>query len=104
MLGFSEPEEGPLSDFHTYAPDMMKLFAKGITDNAGLVTDAAERAFNLQPTIAAASTSGAGSSAVNYGGFNFVINAAEGQDVNQIADEVMERIQTVVGMREAVFA
>lgn len=104
MLGFSEPEEGPLSDFHTYAPDMMKLFAKGITDNAGLVTDAAERAFNLQPTIAAASTSGAGSSAVNYGGFNFVINAAEGQDVNQIADVVMERIQTVVGMREAVFA
>lgn len=104
MLGFSEPEEGPLSDFHTYAPDMMKLFAKGITDNAGLVTDAAERAFNLQPTIAAASTSGAVSSAVNYGGFNFVINAAEGQDVNQIADEVMERIQTVVGMREAVFA
>ena len=104
MLGFSEPEEGPLSDFHTYAPDMMKLFAKGITDNAKLVSDAAARAFNLEPTIAAASGSGAGTSAVNYGGFNFVINAAEGQDVNQIADAVMERIETVVGIRGAVFA
>lgn len=103
LLGFSEPEEGPLKDFHTYAPDMMKLFAQGITDNAYLVTDAAEKAFNLQPTIAAAG-SGASSSAVNYGGFNFVINAAEGQDVNQIADAVMERIETVVGIRGAVFA
>ena len=32
-LGFSEPKEGPLSDFHTYAPDMMELYAKGINDN-----------------------------------------------------------------------
>ena len=37
VLGFSEPDEGPLSDFHTYAPDMMQLFAKGISDNRDLV-------------------------------------------------------------------
>lgn len=39
-IGFSEPDVGPLSDFHTFAPDMMKLFASGITDNAHLITDA----------------------------------------------------------------
>lgn len=39
MIGFSEPEEGPLSNFHTYAPDMMELFAKGIKDNENLITD-----------------------------------------------------------------
>lgn len=39
FIGFSEPEEGPLSNFHTYAPDMMKLFAQGIRDNAHLVQD-----------------------------------------------------------------
>lgn len=33
-LGFSEPEKGPLSNFHTYAPDMMVLFAKGISENS----------------------------------------------------------------------
>ena len=33
FLGFSEPEEGPLSDFHTYMPDMIDLMSKGI--NAG---------------------------------------------------------------------
>lgn len=37
-LGFSEPDKGPLSNFHTYAPDMMKLFAQGIRDNEDLVT------------------------------------------------------------------
>lgn len=38
FLGFSEPDEGPLSDFHTYAPDMMKLFADGIGQNEGLIS------------------------------------------------------------------
>ena len=46
-LGFSEPEEGPLSDFHTYAPDMMKLFAKGIKDNEHLITDQIDKSFDL---------------------------------------------------------
>ena len=31
FLGFSEPEDGPLSDFHTYMPDMIDLMASGIT-------------------------------------------------------------------------
>jgi len=35
FLGFSEPKKGPLSDFHTYAPDMMDLYSKGIKDNVG---------------------------------------------------------------------
>lgn len=40
FLGFSEPKEGPLSNFHTYAPDMMQLFADGIKDNSGLLKSA----------------------------------------------------------------
>lgn len=40
LLHFSEPDEGPLSDFHTYMPDMMKLMAKGIRDNSGLAINA----------------------------------------------------------------
>lgn len=51
FLGFSEPKEGPLSNFHTYAPDMMALFAKGITDNQGLITDAIGSAFNFAPQM-----------------------------------------------------
>lgn len=33
FLGFSEPDEGPLSNFHTYMPDMMDLMKKGINEN-----------------------------------------------------------------------
>ena len=33
LLGFSEPKEGPLHDFHTYAPDMIDLFVKGLNDS-----------------------------------------------------------------------
>lgn len=44
FLGFSEPKKGPLSDFHTYAPDMMQLFASGIRDNLWRVTDQMEQA------------------------------------------------------------
>lgn len=39
FIGFSEPEKGALKDFHTFAPDMMKLYAQGIKDNSYLVTD-----------------------------------------------------------------
>ena len=35
FLGFSEPDEGPLSNFHTYMPDMVDLMVKGMNENAG---------------------------------------------------------------------
>lgn len=40
FLGFSEPDKGPLSNFHTFAPDMMDLFSRGIRENVWRVTDA----------------------------------------------------------------
>jgi hypothetical protein len=47
FLGFSEPKEGPLSNFHTYAPDMMELFAKGIRDNEDIVTSQISKSFDF---------------------------------------------------------
>lgn len=41
FLGFSEPKKGPLSDFHTYMPDMLELMSDGIRGNAHLATGAA---------------------------------------------------------------
>lgn len=42
FLGFSEPEDGPLRDFHTYMPDMIDLMASGITSGKKKVKDALE--------------------------------------------------------------
>lgn len=68
FIGFSEPEEGPLSNFHTYAPDMMQLFAKGITDNAGLLKNAFDKSLDF------------GSTAIdfpaNYAGNNYIGSAS----------------------------
>ena len=47
FLGFSEPKDGPLSDFHTYAPDMVDLFVKGLKDNQREVADQLSRTFGL---------------------------------------------------------
>lgn len=43
FLHFSVPDKGPLSDFDTYAPDMMKLWAKGIRGDEDLVVNATRR-------------------------------------------------------------
>lgn len=51
FLGFSEPEKGPLSNFHTFAPDMMKLFAQGIKDNENLIYDQIEDSFDIADKI-----------------------------------------------------
>ncbi len=59
-IGFSEPEEGPLSNFHTYAPDMMKLFSKGITDNIGLVKSAFNNGLDFDTASVDFASSGLG--------------------------------------------
>ena len=76
LLGFSEPKEGPLSNFHTYAPDMMELFAKGIRDNEHLITDQIRSSFNLGQafTGAAAGAAAAGGSTNTY---NITVNGIE---------------------------
>lgn len=51
FLGFSEPDEGPLSNFHTYAPDMMKLFAEGVKENTDIVTDQIAKSFDFEQPI-----------------------------------------------------
>lgn len=48
FLGFSEPEKGPLSNFHTYMPDMIDLMVQGIHNNMGKVTTELE---NLTGTM-----------------------------------------------------
>jgi len=63
---FSKPDKGPLADFDTYAPDMMKMFAQGIKDNENVVTTQIDRSFdfgsrmvsNYQPALATAGAGG----------------------------------------------
>lgn len=40
FIGFSEPKMGPLSNFHTFMPDMMQMMAEGIEGNTWRVEQA----------------------------------------------------------------
>lgn len=101
ILGFSEPDEGPLSDFHTYAPDMMKSFAQGIIQNQHLVTEAASQA--MQGVSDAMSIGGSSNNAYNYGGINIVVNQQPGQSADALVDELMYKIQMRIDAKKAVF-
>lgn len=64
FLGFSEPKEGPLSNFHTYAPDMVDLFVKGLRDNQQLVSNQLARTFGMPEQAAPVATASAGGGGV----------------------------------------
>ena len=113
-LGFSEPEKGPLSNFHTYAPDMMKLFAKGIKDNENVIQSQIERSFDFSGLATEAFTTQATpyayipdtttNNSVSIGSTQIVINATEGQSVYEIADAVDEIINQRYQRAQAAWA
>ena len=98
-IGFSEPDKGPLSRFHTYGPDMMRLLASGIRDNAYLVKDAIGDVSGL----IAGDVSGATSNNYNYGPMSINVYGAQGQDVRELARVVEENINTRMKRQGAVF-
>lgn len=81
ILGFSEPKKGPLSNFHTYAPDMMKLFAKGIKENEWLVLSQIQKSFDFEEQTISAGYNIKGSGAGGVGGAGNV-NVTLGIDPN----------------------
>lgn len=96
FLGFSEPAEGPLSNFHTYAPDMMDLFAQGIRENVGTV----EQALN----DATANIMGAGLDIEAAQNVQMSVNAASNENdgnwgqVEALLQEVIDKLSIPIVM------
>lgn len=82
-LHFSEPDKGPLSDFSTYAPDMMRTFAQGIADNERLVTDQIDRSFNFGSRITQDAQGSSTPALAGAGGGNITIPVYIGNDLIQ---------------------
>ena len=115
FLGFSEPKEGPLSNFHTYAPDMMNLFAKGIRDNENVITDQIEKSFDFgERTIkfgaeygdglGVAKSSGMAYGSTSIGNITINIDGAKYSDEQSLAAAVAEALQSMTDRRAAVYA
>ena len=73
-LHFSEPDVGPLSRFHTFMPDMLKLMAAGIRGNAGLAENAA---YELADRVSAAINTASAGLEVPVSAYANVQTAAE---------------------------
>ena len=67
FLGFSEPDEGPLSNFHTYMPDMIDLMSKGITAGKEKIRKALEGITGEMSVMASADMVSGGTAATAAG-------------------------------------
>lgn len=103
-IHFSEPDVGPLSDFHTYAPDMMKQFAKGIDENLPLVEDSMNRMGNMVRGNMQFSTEGVNRGATYNGGITINVYGAEGQNVRELAREIEKIFTLQDNQRRAAYA
>lgn len=108
FLGFSVPKKGPLSDADTYMPDFIQLLSNGLRGGAGEISAAADRLANamvITPSTHYADLPAAGSvTNTTMGNLSFNIYAQPGQDVEEIAEAVEERISSLMNRREVAYA
>ena len=107
FIHFSEPDEGPLSNFHTYMPDMMKQLAQGIKSGIPQIESAMDAmARSMIPTMEGGVSGAAGGNITNANTNTVNINVygAQGQNVRELANEIQTIINNEVYSKGAVFA
>ncbi len=119
-LGFSFPEEGPLSHADEYMPDFMKLMAEGIKKSGKLVMNAVQVLSDSMsgvftglsiPEIGAGQLAlagaGASGSTINHnnsiGSVQVVVNGYNAQNDNDLANMVAHRINEMLNEDDSVW-
>ena len=98
-IHFSEPDVGPLSDFHTYMPDMIDELVNGI--NQGIPRVAQAMNGLTQNMVPQANVQGMANNSTNT--FNINVYGAQGQNVSELADVIEQRITENVMRRGVAF-
>ena len=102
FIHFSEPEKGPLKDFHTFMPDMMSQIARGITQGIPQIEQAMR---GLTETMVPTLEVPAAQASNNYNNsVQLTVYGAPGQDVNQLAQIIQDKINTQIHSNRAVFS
>lgn len=98
FIHFSEPDVGPLSDFHTYMPDMINEMVKGIDQGIPKVAGAMNNlAAGMLPQM------NAGTSTIATNNISINVYGAQGQNVSELADIIEERLAENMMRRGAAF-
>lgn len=103
VVGWIKDFFGIHSPSKVFADEVGKFIPPGITLGVEQAMPRAMRAMGAQLSALSAIPL-PGSTTTNLGGVNIVVYGAQGQDVSELADIVMARMQSAVERREAVFA
>lgn len=87
-----------------FADEVGKFIPPGITLGVEQAMPKAMRDMGAELSALSALPLPGGTTTTNLGGVNIVVYGAQGQDVSELADIVMARMQNAVERREAVFA
>lgn len=103
VVGWIKDFFGIHSPSKVFADEVGKFIPPGITLGVEQAMPRAMRDMGTQLSALSAIPM-PGSTTTNLGGVNIVVYGAQGQDVSELADIVMARMQSAVERREAVFA
>lgn len=114
FLHFSRPDKGPLREYEQWMPDMIAGMARGIRLNTGVLEgaaqDAASRmrsALTVPADLAAAAVgtapaqSSGRSLTITIG--DVIVNGSSVQDVDELADRIVQKITRQVQRKEAAY-
>lgn len=87
-IHFSEPDVGPLSNFHTFMPDMIDMMVNGI--NQGIPK--LQKAMGGMAGSMASPMPGGGTTYAGTTNVNLTVYGAPGQDISALADVIEQRI------------
>lgn len=116
FLHFSEPDRGSLANFNSFMPDMMKQMAQGIKQGIPSVEDAlnsltGDMANMLNPQLNVAGGAGQAMAAGNTGNttnntntVSINVYGSAGQDVNELANIIEQKITDNVVRRGVAFS
>ena len=99
-IHFSEPDVGPLSNFHTFMPDMMNMIVAGINQGIPRVAQAMDGLAQSMIPQAGGQFGVVGNSTNT---FNINVYGAQGQNVSELADVIEQRITENVMRRGVAF-
>ncbi len=99
-IHFSEPDKGSLRNFHTFMPDMMRQLAQGIENGIPKIDSAMDSLTrSMVPTMGTGTTDN--STTTNAVSIN--VYGAQGQDINQLAQIIENKITDNVVRRGVAF-
>ena len=103
-IHFSLPDKGPLRDFNSYMPDMTKQLAQGIKEGIPTIENAMDAMTrSMIPSMGSASADAAASSTTTNS-VNINVYGAQGQDVNELAQIIEQKITNNVVRRGVAFS